>query len=144
MFGPSLPQPSELSSTASFGLYTDYYARRIGLSQNKLSICARMSQSRLNKIVNGTIQNVPVETLVSLCLALRLKENEAIDYLARCERAFSPAKPVHQCYLELIRLYSRTRQDYKGISDKELQMVLNKADDYLMVRGFPALPDCNL
>ena len=54
--------------------------------------------------MNETIQNVPVKTLVSLCLVLRLNEDEAIDYLARCERAFSPAKPVHQCYLELIRL----------------------------------------
>lgn len=143
MFCSSRPQPSELSDTASFGLYTDYYARRVGLSQNKLSVCARMSQSRLNKIVNGTIQNVPVETLVSLCLVLRLNEGEAIDYLARCERAFSPAKPVHQCYLDLIRLYSRTEQDYRGVSDKKLQMVLTEADNYLMKKGFSALPDCN-
>ena len=91
-----------------------------------------MSQSRLNKIVNGTIQNVPVETLVSLCLVLGLNEDEAIDYLARCERAFSPAKLVHQCYLELIWLYSQTEQNYRGLSSKELQMVLNEADDYLI------------
>ena len=46
-------------------------------------------------IPNGNpFQNVPVETLVSLCLVLRLNEDEAVDYLARCERAFSPAKPV--------------------------------------------------
>ena len=45
-----------------------------------------MSQSRLNKIVNETIQNVPVETLVSLCLVLRLNEDEAVDYLARCDQ----------------------------------------------------------
>ena len=38
-----------------------------------------MSQSRLNKIVNETIQNVPVETLVSLCLVLRLNEDAAIQ-----------------------------------------------------------------
>ena len=144
MFCSSRPQPSELSNTASFGLYTDYYARRVGLSQNKLSVCARMSQSRLNKIVNGTIQNVPVETLVSLCLALRLNENETIDYLARCERAFSPAKPVHQCYLELIRLYSQTERNYRCGSNEELQMVLDEADNYLIAKGFPALPDCNL
>ena len=63
-------------------------------------------------IPNGNpFQNVPVETLVSLCLVLRLNEDEAADYLARCERAFSPAKPVHQCYLELIRLYSQAEQN---------------------------------
>ena len=99
-----------------------------------------MSQSRLNKIVNETIQNVPVKTLVSLCLVLRLNE----DDLARCERAFSPAKPVHQCYLELIRLYSQAEQNYRGVSNEELQAVLNEADDYLIAKGFPALPDCNL
>lgn len=103
-----------------------------------------MSQSRLNKIVNETIQNVPVETLVSLCLVLRLNEDEAVDYLARYERAFSPAKPVHQCYLELIRLYSQAEQNYRGVSNEELQAVLNEADDYLIAKGFPALPDCNL
>ena len=35
--------------------------------------------------MNETIQNVPVKTLVSLCLVLRLNEDEAVDYLARCE-----------------------------------------------------------
>ena len=92
-----------------------------------------MSQSRLNKIVNETIQNVPVEMLVSLCLVLRLNEDEAVDYLARCERAFSPVKPVHQCYLELIRLYSKAEQNYRGVSNEELQAVLNEADDYLIM-----------
>ena len=144
MFCSSKPRPSELSDTASFWLYTDYYARRVGLSQNKLSISARMSQSKLNKTVNETIRNVSVETLVSLCLVLRLNEDEAVDYLARRERAFSPAKPVHQCYLELIRLYSKTERNYRGVPNEDLQMVLDEADDYLITKGFPALPDCNL
>ena len=65
--------------------------------------------------MNETIQNVPVETLVSLCLVLRLNEDEAVDYLARCERAFSPAKPVHQCYLELIRLYSKNETELDSV-----------------------------
>lgn len=114
------------------------------MTQNKLSICARINQPRLNKIVNGTIQNVPVETLVNLCLVLRLSETESIDYLARFERAFSPAKPVHQCYLALIRMYSEKQQDYHNVSIERLQMTLSDADDYLNARGFPALPDCNL
>ncbi|MBS1392978.1 MAG: hypothetical protein HPZ94_02840 [Christensenellaceae bacterium] len=103
-----------------------------------------MSQSKLNKIVNETIRNVSVETLVSLCLVLRLNEDEAVDYLARRERAFSPAKPVHQCYLELIRLYYKTERNYRGVQNEDLQMVLDEADDYLITKGFPALPDCNL
>lgn len=143
MFCSSRAGSTELSNTASFGLYTHYYARRVGLSQNKLSVCARMSQSRLNKIVNGIIQNVSVETLVNLCLVLRLNEYEAVDYLARCERAFSPAKPVHQCYLELIRIYAQTEHNYAGIPAEKLQNVLDETDDYLRAKGFPALPDCN-
>ena len=82
--------------------------------------------------MNETVRNVPVETLVSLCLVLGLNEDEAIDYLARCERAFSPATPVHQCLLELIRLYSQAEQYYRGVSNEELQAVLNEADDYLI------------
>ena len=143
MFCSSRPRPAELSDTASFWLYTDYYARRVGLSQNKLSICARMSQSKLNKIVNETIRNVSVETLVSLCLVLRLNEDEAVDYLARRERAFSPAKPVHQCYLKLIRIYSQTEKNYRDVPKEKLQMVLSEADNYLSRNNFPTLSDEN-
>lgn len=32
----------------------------------------------------------------------------------------------------------------KILSNEELQAVLNEADDYLIAKGFPALPDCNL
>lgn len=144
MFCSPRPEQAKPNQTASFWLYTDYYARRVGLTQNKLSICARINQPRLNKIVNGAIRNVPVDTLVNLCLALRLSETESIDYLARCERAFSPAKPVHQCYLALIRMYSEKQQVYHNIPVEQLQMTLSDADDYLTARGFPALPDCNL
>lgn len=144
MFCSPRPEPTKPSQTASLWLYTDYYARRVGLTQNKLSICARINQPRLNKIVNGAIRNVPVDTLVNLCLVLRLSETEAIDYLARCERAFSPAKPVHQCYLALIRMYSEKQQDYHNVPIEKLQMILEEADSYLAARGFPALPDCNL
>ena len=144
MFCSPRPEPTKPSQTASLWLYTDYYARRVGLTQNKLSICARINQPRLNKIVNGAIRNVPVDTLVNLCLVLRLSETEAIDYLARCERAFSPAKPVHQCYLALIRMYSEKQQDYHNVPVEKLQMVLEEADSYLTTRGFPLLPDCNL
>ena len=95
------------AKSAPFKDYLNYYMDRVGLSQNKLAICARINQSRLNKIYNGTIKNVSVDTLVCICLALGLNEDETHDLLARQERAFSPAEPAHQVYLELIRIYSK-------------------------------------
>ena len=75
-------------------------------NQTRLAVCARINRSRFNKIYNGTIKNVSVDTLICICPALGLNENETHDLLACQERAFSPAEPAHQAYLELIRIYS--------------------------------------
>lgn len=116
--------------------------QRAGLSQNKLAVCARINQPRLNKICNGVIKNAGVDTLVCICLALGLTESESRDLLARQERAFSPAKPVHAAYLELIRLYSTKKRPH-DLSQVNLSTVLIEADHYLQERGFPELPDAD-
>jgi len=131
------------SKTASFNQYLDYYMERVGLSQNKLAVCARINQSRLNKIYNGKIKTVGVDTLVCICLALGLSEAEACDLLARQERAFSPAKPVHQAYLELIQIYSRKNLVY-NTTPQNLSVILDEADAYLKERGFSELPNADL
>jgi hypothetical protein len=77
-------------------------------------------------------------TLVCLCLALGLNMEEAKDLLARYERAFSPAKPVHQAYLELIEIYSERDIDYTN-----LDTILTYVDEYLTARDFALLPDIN-
>lgn len=97
-----------------------------------------MYQQRLNKISNGQIKNAGVETLACLCMVLALNVEEAKDLLARYERAFSPAKPVHQAYLELIAIYAERDIDYN-----DLDTILDYADEYLKKRGFAPLPDIN-
>lgn len=97
-----------------------------------------MYQQRLNKISNGQIKNAGVEILTSLCLVLGLNVEEAKDLLARYERAFSPSKPVHQAYLELIEIYSKRDIDYNN-----LDTILDYADEYLIARGFAPLPNVN-
>lgn len=97
-----------------------------------------MYQQRLNKISNGQIKNAGVETLASLCMVLGVNVDEAKDLLARYERAFSPSKPVHQVYLELIEIYSKRDIDYSN-----LDTILDYADEYLIARGFAPLPDIN-
>ena len=72
------------SIDASFSVYTSYYRNRVGLSENKLSICARLNQSYLNKIVNDKVRDVPIEVLVNISLVLHLTPEEVIDYFARC------------------------------------------------------------
>jgi len=134
-------KPPEI--TAPFNQYLDYYRDRVGLSQNKLAICARINQSRLNKIYNGKIKNVGVDTLVNMCLVFALTESESRDFLARKERAFSPASPVHQAYLELIHIYSRKKLVY-NTSQQNLSSILDEADEYLKERDFSELPNANL
>lgn len=101
-----------------------------------------MSQSKLNKITTRRTKNVSVETIVCLCLALKLSPEEAIDYLARKERTFSPAKPEHKHYMELIKIYSADQSAYA--SGVELSSVLDRADEYLLEKGFLPLPNFNL
>ncbi len=89
------------SKTASFKEYMEYYLERKNWSQNKLAIAARLNQSQVNKIINGTVYTVQVDTLVCLCLALQLNLDESKDLLARTERVFSPASTLHQTYQEV-------------------------------------------
>lgn len=131
------------AKSAPFKDYLNYYMDQVGLSQNKLAICARINQSRLNKIYNGAIKSVGVETLVCICLALGLNEDETRDLLARQERAFSPAKPAHQAYLELIQIYSKKEIIY-DTTPQNLSTILEYADVYLRERKFAELPNANL
>lgn len=126
---------------APFGVFLDYYTQRAGLTQNRLSVGARINQSRLNKIANDRIRDVSVDTLVNLCLVLHLDRDEAQDLLSRKERAFSPSNPVHRAYLALIDEYSGRELDYTN--DMKLSTALEWADEYLVERGCPELPNAD-
>ena len=128
-------------SSASFGVYLDYYAQRKEINQSRLAACARLNQPYLNKIANGKVKNVPIEAIVNVCLALQLSQDEAKDLLARRERAFSPANPAHQVYMELIGEYHKKTIDYKD--DMEVTNFLLEADKQLQRKGFPPLPDAD-
>lgn len=138
MFYPPREVPTHLCKTDSFDLYLNYYMRRVGLSENKLSAFSRLNQPTLNKIVNGRMKNVSIPMLVCICLALGLNEAESVDLLSRRERAFSPADDTHRVYRELIRIYSMKEIDYKR-TDPE--MLLKDADEYLKHAKKPHLPN---
>ena len=126
------------TSNASFGDFIRYYTQRNGITINRLATCARMNQPHLYKIINGAIHDVPVDILVSICLALRLSVEEAKDLLARKERAFSPADPAHQVYLRLIGNYHEKAIDYKDTT--VVMDFLQEADETLHKEGFAELP----
>ena len=130
---PAVPKPSK---KASFREYMEYYLSRKKWSQNRLSICARLEQSRVNKIINGAIYNIDIDVLVCICLALQLTVAESIDLMSRVERAFSPASDYHDAYIELIDIYAQ-----KSPVCSENSNMLNFADDFLMERNVPALPN---
>lgn len=140
---PRKPPTHLISETASFKQYLDYYAQRVELSENKLASIIRINQQRLNDISNGKTKNVDTETLVRICLALGLNEEQSFDLMARCERTLSPAKPEHRAYRELIRLYSEKEINY-NVPAKELEDILNDADQYLNARGFTSFEFKNI
>lgn len=125
------------SKTASFKEYMEYYLERKNWSQNKLAIAARLNQSQVNKIINGTVYTVQVDTLVCLCLALQLNLDESKDLLARAERAFSPTSILHRTYQELIRIYAE-----RALDRSDNVELLDEADHILTARGLPVLPNC--
>ena len=94
----------------------------------------------LNKIANGRLKNVNISMLICICLALGLNEAESIDLLSRRERAFSPANDTHRVYLELIRIYSMKKIDYKRL-ECDSQCLLEEADAYLKKEGKAPLPN---
>lgn len=143
MFRSPREAPKHIEATDSFKRYVDYYTQRVSLTENKLALCIRQNQQRLNKISNGKLKNVDVETLVRICLVLGLSEEESVDLMARRERALSPAEPVHQVYRELIRWYSTKSINYRAQADK-LAKILDEADRYLQVRGFEPFENKNI
>lgn len=110
------------------------------MTENKLALGARIYQQRLNKISNGIVKNVDVETLVRLCLVLGLTEQEAVDLMARRERAFSPANPLHRAYRELLGIYAQRKIGCQT-GAVALANILNEADEYLKSRGFEPFYD---
>ena len=67
----------------------------------------------------------------------------SLVHIARQERAFSPAEPAHQAYLELIRIYSEKEIIY-DTTPQNLSTILEYADVYLRERKFAELPNANL
>lgn len=132
--------PYELLLPRHLQQYLDHYTQKVGLSKNKLALFDRLDQSTLNKIANGIMKNVDVSMLVCICLALGLNEAESVDLLARRERAFSPANDTHRAYLELIRIYSAKKIDYKRM-ENDPQQLLEEADIYLRNEGKTPLPN---
>ena len=130
-----LPKPSK---TASFKEYIKYYVKRRGWSQSRLAVCARLNQSQVNKIMNERVNNISVDVLVCLCLALQLTVPESKDLLARAQRAFSPALPQHDAYQKLIAIYAL--KDFDG---EENSNMLVYADQYLQKRNLSPLPNVN-
>ena len=130
-----LPKPSK---TASFKEYIEYYVKRRGWSQSRLAVCARLNQSQVNKIMNERVNNISVDVLVCLCLALQLTVPESKDLLARAQRAFSPALPQHDAYQKLIAIYA-----LKDLSGEENSNMLVYADQYLQKRNLAPLPNVN-
>ena len=135
------PVPKKLtkpSKTASFKEYMEYYLQRKDWSQSRLAVCARLNQSQVNKIMNEKVNNISVDVLVCLCLALQLTVPESKDLLARVQRAFSPALPQHDAYQKLIAIYAL--MDLRGEDGSNM---LVYADQYLSRRNLAPLPNVN-
>ncbi len=123
------------SDTATFEEYLNYYLERRNWSQSRLAACARISQPQINKIINGRINNIEIDILICICLALQLSTKESVDLLARASRAISPASICYHAYYELIDIYSK-----KEIVSDKIDDFLSDADEYLKKRKLPRLP----
>lgn len=122
--------------TASFKEYISHYMKRKGWKQANLVQCSRQQQSQVSKIINGKVQWVPMDILISMILVLQLTVKESIDLLARMERAFSPASELHKAYVELIKIYSSSERKFP-----EDNTMLYEADRFLAEQKLPTLPN---
>ena len=84
------------------------------------------------------VNNISVDVLVCLCLALQLTVPGIKDLLARAQRAFPPALPQHDAYQKLIAIYA-----LKDLSGEENSNMLVYADQYLQKRNLSPLPNVN-
>ena len=129
--------PKHIDEKSSFTEWFFWYLDARGLSENGLAVLARIDQSELNKIVNihsaKARKNVPVYQLVKICLALGLTENQAVDLMARRERALSPADTLHDLYRQLIRRYAVNAQtkDLQDVFKSQPEHYLDFAYEFL-------------
>ncbi len=120
---------------ASFKEMLEYFLKIKNLTFFDLVERSGIVQSELHKIINNNRKNVPVDKLVCICLALNLTLERSIDLLARKERNFSPANPLHEKYKYYIDMYSE--EDLTYISEDSARF---EVDVELYLEGFPVLP----
>ncbi len=123
------------SKNISLKEYVQQLLKEKGWKQDKLVACARVSQSRLSKIIHGRIRNVDVGTLISMCLALQLNKEQSIILLSLSERTISPVDECRDSYFELIDIYSKKEQVKEGF-----ECFLIEADEFLEARNLKKLP----
>ena len=133
---PAAKKPKKPNKTAPFKEYMEYYLKQKGWSQSQLAEAARLNQPYVNKLINGKVRDVSIETMMCICLSLQLTVPQAKDLLSRVQRAFSPALELHDFYQKLLASYSY--MDFTGI---ERRNILNYADEYLLKRNLPPLPN---
>lgn len=133
-----LPQLGKPDHTASFKEMILNYLSRKGWNQEQLANAARINPSELSKIINGIRDNVRVDYLACICLALQTTVEESQDLAARVERVFSMTSATHRAYIELIKQYS----EKPFVCEVEVTW-LDGADNYLRTRGLPSLPNCD-
>lgn len=133
-----LPQLGKPDPAGSFKEYITYYRSLRGWSEEDLAYAARIKQSELNKVANRIRQNVKVDFLTCVCIALQLNIKQSRDLIARVERAFSPSSKLHAAYIELIETYNK--RPFNNDIDVSIAM-LNEADKFLRAKGLPSLPD---
>ena len=82
-------------------LYEERYGDN-SFNQTAFAGYVRISQSRMNKIMNGNIKNVDFGTLVRFCIILNLDRDKSEYLLKRKEKDFDPSNELHTLYLAII------------------------------------------
>lgn len=89
------------SKTASFKEYMEYYLERKNWSQNKLAIAARLNQSQVNKIINGTVYTVAGWHIGVSVPGTATKSWRKQGFISEDGTGILPASTLHQTYQEV-------------------------------------------
>ena len=134
------PAPAGITDETTAQECFDWYCHRSGMSEHKVCTLAQINQPWVNKVLRGAIKTNDIDKLINLCLVLRLSPAETADFLARIERALSPANMCHRAYLELLAIGCGEQQVDVEEDLSDPRQILEHANRYLRERGYPELP----
>lgn len=126
------PRPPD---SATFLEWLEYFMKQRNWTRKDLADHIRRSESYVYGLFRGKRSVISFRTLMSICLALRLKQGDYEALMTSVGITLSPAYKLHRIFKRLLEEYAKKSPQYN-----DSVFMLDYADAYLVKEGYEPLP----